>query len=185
MRPDKRAFELVATHLASGSPCCAPRALHRRCDAGVPRASDPLQDARRCRPTHRRIAVSHRRAAGPPPARLLLPFGRSFFLVRHPRPLSGHRYEGIVGCAAQNNVRQLRTLARVVDNGLLCSPRPSRRRTASCRGSRPRAAPASDASIQKFMFSRVLAAASRLHSRTHSVWSYGPDSKPLTQGEAR
>jgi hypothetical protein len=43
---------------------------------------------------------------------LLLPFGRPFFFVRHPRPLSGHPYEGIVRCAARNDVRQLQTLAR-------------------------------------------------------------------------
>jgi hypothetical protein len=43
---------------------------------------------------------------------LLLPFGRSFFFVRQPHPLSGHRYDGIVGFAARNDVRQLQTLAR-------------------------------------------------------------------------
>jgi hypothetical protein len=56
----------------------------------------------------------------------LLPFGRSFFFVRQPRPFSGHRYDDIVGFAARNDVRQLQTLARASPI-VVCPVRHSRR----------------------------------------------------------
>jgi len=42
------------------------------------------------------------------------------------RPLPGHRYDGMVGFAARNNVHQLQTLARASPI-VLCSVRHSRR----------------------------------------------------------
>ena len=57
---------------------------------------------------------------------LLLPLRHSFFFVRQLRPLSGHRYDGIVGFAARNDVHQLQTLARASPI-VVCPVRHSRR----------------------------------------------------------